>query len=265
MRIITSVWFLRRWSRMGENNASTGSSQGWIGDQRMIKAGTVLSSLCVLWVVAIAFIAVTFDYYDLELFLIVQPRAGLAVAIACVVPFAALVAGVRRVDQREFLAGLGWLSVPVLGIATGLFGCRFGDDIMFRLNKPNYVRLVWDMSAGPCPSAESARWHARVLVAHCGSPTIVVIPWGESLGLWHGVIYDATDEISKPAVQRSLAWLSTDAGRALQNSGVGRALGGHYYLAGGYFWGGCDDCTPSDVRLTWAREGLGSRDRTTRG
>lgn len=106
---------------------------------------------------------------------------------------------------------------------------------MFLINKPRYDAIVREVNAGHCSESDLSRWAARVYIVHCGSPAILVIPWGAAAGGWHGVIYDTTDGISRPLVQRSFSWLSSDVGRVLQNSGVDRDLGGHYYLGGGYF------------------------------
>jgi len=61
--------------------------------------------------------------------------------------------------------------------------------------------------------------------------------WGGFLSVWHGVVYDATDQIILAPSKRSAAWQATKTGGLLGCSGTDRPLGDHYYLARGDFVG----------------------------
>ena len=61
--------------------------------------------------------------------------------------------------------------------------------------------------------------------------------WGGFLSVWHGVVYDATDQIILAPSKRSAAWQATKTGGLLGCSGTDRPLGDHYYLASGDFVG----------------------------
>jgi hypothetical protein len=193
---------------------------------------SAFAGICVLWMTATAFIAVTFGYFDEWFFLglLVVPEI-----LWLIVPIVAIVRAVKRLRQRRFKAAVAWLLVPAIGAVISALGYTFGDAVMFRIHKSAYEAVVKDVSAGRCSRPQRTAWHVQVDYVNCGPPVIIVIPWGGFLSFWHGVIFDASDEISKPSGQRSVAWRATEAGHALQYSGVKRPLGDHYYVAGGSY------------------------------
>ena len=67
----------------------------------------------------------------------------------------------------------------------------------------------------------------------CHDPVIVIFPWGGFGSIWHGVVYDASDEIAKPPQDRSAGWKATPIGKQLSCTGAKLSLGDHYYRASG--------------------------------
>jgi len=63
----------------------------------------------------------------------------------------------------------------------------------------------------------------------------VIFVWGGFGSIWHGVIYDAADEIAKPPKGRSETWRKREIGELLACSGVRFSLSDHYYRAGGNY------------------------------
>jgi len=127
-----------------------------------------------------------------------------------------------------------WAFLPINAILVGSLGYMYGEVLMFHLQKSSYNAVVNEVSAGRCSMSQRTAWHVQVDLVNCGSPVIVVIPWGGFCPFWHGVAFDESDEIAKPPEQRSAAWQATETGHALQHSGVKRGIGEHYYLAGAY-------------------------------
>ena len=159
----------------------------------------------------------------------------LPVLVWAAIPVATLVLGVRRLLQRRYRAGIGWLLVPATAAACIVPANELGDTLLFRLYKPSYDTIAKEASAGRCSSGEQLAWRVQVAFASCTAPVALVIPWGEFVSLWFGVIYDAGDEIAKPPLLRSAQWRSTPGGEALKNSHAKsvRSLGNHYYFATG--------------------------------
>lgn len=192
--------------------------------------------LCVLWVAMTGFIAVTSDYYDLWFFFVMLFVFMVIPALLWLcVPIVAVVLAIKRFRMRRIKAALGWLLVPVSAAAVSALGHAFGDVVMFQIHKSAYERIVEDASSGHCSVADRALWPVLVDLTNCRAPVIVVIPWVGFLSVWHGVIYDASDEISKPPEERSIEWKASPTGKALQGSGAWKALGDHYYLGGGSY------------------------------
>jgi len=134
------------------------------------------------------------------------------------------------------LAGLRWIGIVVLGALAVWPGAFVGERLRFYTTKYAYDRVIRDAEAGLCTDR---KWSAPVDLLDCEKPVVVTFGWGGFGSSWFGVVYDAADEIAKPAKERSAPWKAREIGNMLSCSGVGTGLGGHYYLAGGWLYDGC--------------------------
>jgi hypothetical protein len=186
--------------------------------------------ICAVWVAIVGFIAITFRYYFffwLMLFILILPPLILAA-----VPFAAATIGVRRFIKRRYLEGVGWLLVPAAGALIATLGYDTSEYVIFHTLKPVYDRIVGDATSGRCSTHDRSKWLVRVDLVSRERSVIVVFPWSGFWASWYGIVYDATDEISRAPAQRSQQWQASEVGKTLKYLGALSALGGHYYVAG---------------------------------
>jgi hypothetical protein len=192
--------------------------------------------VCAVWIAVTESISVAFDYHLIGPQIIFLGVVTVFPAVLwAAIPTSALVLGVKRLLQHRYRVGIGWLLVPAMAAAFAVPANELGDTLLFRLQRPSYDAIVADAAAGRCSSAERLARAAQVAFVSCTVPVTLVVPWGEFVSIWFGVVYDATDEIAKPLPLRSTRWRSTRAGEALDNAHTRsmRSLGNHYYLATG--------------------------------
>jgi hypothetical protein len=158
------------------------------------------------------------------------------------VPLIATVLAIRRIAQRRYRWAAVWLLIPAaaVGLALGTT-TNVGDLVKFHWNKASYDRAVAAARVGRCSADSRDRSYSSADGIEC-DPITVVFEWGGIGSVWFGIVYDEGDEIIKPAPERSPQWKNRTIGRVLSCSGSNRALGGHYYRAGGSYTGGKDDC-----------------------
>jgi hypothetical protein len=165
----------------------------------------------------------------------------LALAIWAVIPVAAFMLAIRCLSERTYGLAFGWLSVPAAGIFLFFFATDFGENLRYRLNKDSYDRVVADAHANRCKEQVQAREGIIIDGIDC-DPMTVIFTWGGFGAIWYGIVYDAGDQIIKPPQERSISWKTRPIGSLLSCSSAKRALGDHYFLAGGSYTGGNNDC-----------------------
>ena len=158
------------------------------------------------------------------------------------VPVGALLLGIKRFRKGRYRSGLGWLTILAASILLCFHGRSLGETLRFQWNKPSYDRVVADARAGRCAKADQKHWNVDIDAVDCSDPVTVIFVWDGFLSMWNGVIYDAGDQIAKTSRDRSPAWKNRAIGHLLSCSGTSRSLGGHYYLAGGNYTSGTDEC-----------------------
>jgi hypothetical protein len=198
---------------------------------------------CVVWFVA-SLTLPSLPLTDVVLVLLAFSGAvWLAVIAWAVVPAIALIVALKRFARRQYRYGVAWLMVPVSLLPMYLLGTIAGDTARFWFNKSQYDRVVADATRGNCSPKDQRSWQPTIDAIDCGNPVTIVFLWGGFLSSWHGVVYDAGDEIVKPAKQRSAQWKSREIGELLSCSRADLRFGSHYYRAGGsYTSAPTDDC-----------------------
>lgn len=205
----------------------------------MVKAFTdpkVFRWVCAAWLTATGGVAAGFDYHFMGPQIIYLSVVATVPAILwAAVPIWALVLGVKHLLQHRYRVGIAWILMPAAAAACVVPAHELGDILLFKSQKASYDVIAQDAMAGHCSRANRHAWPAFVSFASCTNPVAVVMPWGEFVSLWLGIVYDAADEIAKPLSLRSPQWQSTPAGQALDSTHARsvRSLGNHYYLATG--------------------------------
>jgi hypothetical protein len=192
--------------------------------------------VCAAWLAVTEGIAAAFDYHYIGPQLIFLSVAAMVPAIFwAAVPISALVLGVKHLLQHRYRVGIAWILMPAAAAAFIVPAHELGEILLFWSHKSSYDAIAQDAVAGHCSRAERLAWSAFVSFASCTTPVAVVIPWGEFVHLWIGIVYDPADEVAKPLSLRSPQWQSTPAGQALDSTYARsvRSLGNHYYLATG--------------------------------
>lgn len=210
-----------------------------------IRASTSLISACVLWAVAtIAAIGtLRFDFGQSVLFMLVDTWLGRALfvawllipIIAGIYAFRAQVAGQRRLAAK-------WSLVPILAIGAIFFGIPVSGIIRFSFEYSGYRRVVDDVRHDKCSAEDRKNWTTVPEFADCEAPPLILFDWGGLGSSWNGIIYDASDEISKQSHDRSASWKGRDVGSLLSCSGSSVSLTHHFYLAGGSFSTSPNEC-----------------------
>jgi len=197
-----------------------------------------------LWTWLVATIVVTFGRgYDIVaipiLFFIVATHLARPVALVlwALVPVSALALAIRVSLARQFRYAGFLLMVPIASVLLYHVPEDVGEILRFRLNKATYDMIVESARHGHCSPDEILRWNVTIDMASCSGPVTIIFLWGGFLSSWHGVVYDANDDIAKPYCQRSAIWRSRTIGSLLSYSGARSSLGNHFYLAGGNYVG----------------------------
>lgn len=157
-------------------------------------------------------------------------------------PTMSLVWAVRLALTGRFKRALGWCLLPVAAAFLFFTGASDGEILRFQLEKPAYLRVVADAAAGKCSTEDRKRWQVQIDALDCTDPITIIFIWGGFGSTWNGVVYDAADQIVKRPPERSAIWRCRDIGKLLSSSGASRALGGHFYLAGGDYSPSTNDC-----------------------
>lgn len=160
------------------------------------------------------------------------------VAMWLAIPAAGIVAALVMLWKRRYRDAALCSLVPGIGVLLVLYAFDIGDIIHFRLYKGRYDRVVSDVVAGRCSAEDRRGWKAATISYECQPPAIVAFERDRVLSSWRGIVYDATDEITKPPNQRSAAWKKRETASWLDCSQPALALGGHYYAFSGDF-GSC--------------------------
>jgi hypothetical protein len=164
-----------------------------------------------------------------------------ALGLWAAIPVAAMILAMRRLLAGRYGSAVGWFSVPAAGVFLFFFTTDFGEILRFRLNKDAYDRVVTDARANKCSGQVQGRGGIAIDGIDC-DPITVVFPWGGFGPIWHGIVYDAGDEIIRPPQERSTAWKTRPIGSLLSCSSAKRTMGDHYFLAGGSYSAGKHDC-----------------------
>lgn len=203
--------------------------------------------LCLVWLIASLVIPAT-PLWEVVFFFFFLLAAGISgdiwfgFALWVTIPTAALIMAIRFAWNKQYGSAIHWLSVPAAGVFLYFFATDIGDVARFRWNKASYDQVVADARAGQCATADRTKRTVDIDGIDCDGPIIVVFPWGGFLSSWHGVVYDAADEISKAPRDRSTAWKNRQIGGFLACSEAKKALGDHYYRAGGHYTPDPRDC-----------------------
>jgi hypothetical protein len=210
-----------------------------------IRASTLLLLACAIWVAATLTIIGTlrFNFGQSILFMLIVSWLGRALCIAwMLIPtlagiyaFRLLLAGQRRPAAK-------WSLMPVLAIAALFLAIPLSGIVRFGIEYEGYSRVVDDARHDKCSDEDRKSWTAVPEFADCAAPALVLFDWGGLGSSWNGIIYDASDEISKPSHDRSASWKGRDVAGLLSCSGVSAKLTGHFYLAGGSFSASPTEC-----------------------
>lgn len=165
-----------------------------------------------------------------------------AMAAWAAIPAGAMLLAAKRLVRRRYRAASAWAAFAALGALVMLYGSFLSDAMRFQFGKSAYERVVADARAGRCTDADRRQWKVAIDEIHCSDPIVIIFVWGGFVSMWHGVVYDAADEIAKPPSERSPEWKHRPIGALLSCSGVKMPLGGHFYRAGGSYVAGIDEC-----------------------
>lgn len=199
------------------------------------------SIVCGVWFIASLTVRSLPGSEYLLFLLLVTGGVWFAVFLWTIVPAIAIFLAINRIVTRQYRSAAGWLMVPAAGVLVYFLGTDVGDIIRFRLNKASYDRIASDAIAGKCAQDGHVYRSVAIDAIDC-HPVTIIFPWGGFLSIWHGVVYDAEDQIIKPARDRSAAWKNREIGALLSCSGADLTLGDHYYRASGDYTSGTDDC-----------------------
>jgi hypothetical protein len=166
----------------------------------------------------------------------------LPMAAWAAIPAGAALFAAKRLTRRRYKAAAGWTAFAALGALVMSYGSFLSDALRFQFQKRAYDRVVEDAHAGRCTAEDRQKWNVAIDEWHCSDPVVIIFVWGRFASMWHGVVYDAADEFTKPPTERSTEWKQRPIGALLSCSGVKMPLGGHYYRAGGHYTPDVDDC-----------------------
>jgi len=195
----------------------------------------LLFLLSCLWI-ASALVLPSFPSVDLWLaFVFASVSFWPVLVLWAIFPIVGLVLAIRRLRGGHFWRAAAWLSLPAALVLFCFKGAVVGDVARFWLNKRAYDRAVADAHAGRCSADDRRAWGVNINGADCHEPVAIIFAWGGFLSMWHGVVYDAADQIAKPPEERSDAWRQREIGELLACSGASLAFGNHYYRASGNY------------------------------
>jgi hypothetical protein len=141
--------------------------------------------------------------------------------------FASVLAAVRFWQARYWMAGR-LLLLPILCVVVFWYGYAWGDRVWFELHRPTYEKAVAEFTSGSCQSVDWVHFQPKIGQLDCGPPIVAVFEFGSFLSMWHGVVYDQSDELAKETGKRSAGWTNRPAASWLSCSDVYQNLDGHY-------------------------------------
>jgi hypothetical protein len=150
-----------------------------------------------------------------------------------VTPLAALALSLVRLFQRDYWAAGRLLLFPILTVCLFWYLKIGGDRVWFELHRPCFDKAIAKLAGDNCASADWITSNLMIDAADCGPPMIVVFEFGGFLSMWHGVVYDQSDEFAKPAEQRSESWKKNKSSECLACSIARWNPESHFYLASG--------------------------------
>jgi hypothetical protein len=193
----------------------------------------IFAAVCVIWLCVTALLVAALRTYD-GMFFFTMVLGIFLIPIWAIVPVAAIVLAIRRTMVRQYRAALSWLSVPIAAVLLCYGAWSVAESARFWLDKTSYNRVLADALAGKCSDENRRTWDLAVDMIDCRQPIVIVFSWGGFAGAWHGVVYDASDEIENPPEMRSDTWKNRKIGMLLSCTGTIRQLAPHFYSVGGY-------------------------------
>lgn len=207
----------------------------------------VFALTCLAWVAA-SLIVPALPIWDtifivaVGLSVLVSGGLWLAIGAWALCPVGATALAITRLVRGHSRSAMIWSAVPIAGVLIAAAPTAVGDIVKFTWNKTAYDRVVADAKAGKCSSGDRKRWDVAIDYLDCSDPVTIIFVWGGFVSSWHGIVYDASDEIAKLYDERPKAWRCREIGALLKYSGAKRPLGGHYYRAGGSYTSDPLDC-----------------------
>ena len=164
------------------------------------------------------------------------------IAFWALVPIITLGWALREIFRGKIRYAIAWCVLPISAALIFFSGPAVIDNMRFQFNKSAYQRVVGDALAGKCTNNERRFWKVDVDAIDCKAPITIVFIWSGLGSGWNGIVYDAADQIVKPSRERSEFWRDRYVGNLLSCSRVIKALGRHFYFAGGHYTSTNNSC-----------------------
>jgi hypothetical protein len=189
----------------------------------------------ILWLASVIFVAYNLAAGSrlIMMMLIWMGATYVAPAVVwCAIPIWGTLRGLRGLWRRNLRAACLGFAVPAIGALVILFGDGPFQWFRFIVERQQYESAVTQMRI-KAQLDQSNNADPEFGIAQKNPPTIAVFPWEGWAGIWFGIVYDSSDEITKPSSARSREWKSHSNGAALECTGAVRSFGDHYYFVGG--------------------------------
>jgi hypothetical protein len=160
---------------------------------------------------------------------------GPVTLFALVISIAALVMALKTIFRRRYLMGLAWMGVLAFAATVAILGQHVSEVLHFATNKAAFDAVVTRAKAGKCDPEDIKSQDITVADWQCDDPMIIIFVWDSFLENWEGVVYDASDEFSKPPRERSAESKRHPIGKSLSCSSTSLSVGNHYYVGAGTF------------------------------
>jgi len=187
--------------------------------------------ICGLWTAATV-VAIAASGTDV-VFFVIFAAWFVPVIIWIAIPLWAAKLSVSELRAGDYRRAVNWAFIPAFAVGAVLQGGAAGTALRFALERPRYDAVIQDMAAGNCASDELRRRHnVDIDNIDCRPPFVVIFLWDGFITMWRGVVFDGSDEITKPDDKRSLEWRGSAAAEQLKCAGITHYLGDHYYAVG---------------------------------